>query len=277
MFRSVLERDTATRPASIFDPISARLAERVGFEIGVLGSSIASNVVLGAPEISVITLPELAEQVRRISRASAMSFFVDADHGYGNALSVMRTIEDLEAAGAAGACIEDNNLPRPFGKAPEPLISLAEFESKLKAAVAARQDPGFVIIGRTDAREARGMEEVLRRVEACNRAGVDAIFLAGALRYTADDLHAVAGATRLPLVGSTMTTDPKLVAECRIRIGPWSHLPIRAATKALHAAYEHLHAGRPDAELRETATSRELDNFATADEEYKSLTETYLT
>src|SRR5262245_20123145 len=126
-FRSVLERPQITYPASVFDAVSARLAEDAGFEIGILAGSVASSAVLGAPDICLITLTEMAEQARRICRASGLPFWIDADHGYGNALSVRRTIEELEAAGVAAASIEDTELPPPFGAPSGRLISAGEF------------------------------------------------------------------------------------------------------------------------------------------------------
>src|SRR5512141_2213662 len=98
-FRAVLSGEKCVHPGSVFDPISARIAEDLGFEIGMFAGSIASFTVLGAPDLVVLTLTEFAEQIRRITRAGTLPLLVDADHGYGNALSVMRTVEELEAAG----------------------------------------------------------------------------------------------------------------------------------------------------------------------------------
>ena len=89
-------------PGSVFDPISARIAEELGFEVGMFAGSIASFTVLGAPDLIVLTLTEFAEQAYRINRAGKLPLLVDADHGYGNALNVMRTVQELETAGVAG-------------------------------------------------------------------------------------------------------------------------------------------------------------------------------
>ncbi len=106
---------TCIRPGSVYDATSIRIAEDLGFELGMFGGSVASLAVLGDPDIALITLTELAEQMRRMSRASALPVLVDADHGYGNALNVRRTVQELEAAGAAGLTIEDTLLPQAFG------------------------------------------------------------------------------------------------------------------------------------------------------------------
>src|ERR1700757_4165921 len=99
--RAILSGARCIRPGSVYDAISIRIAEDIGFEIGMFGGSVASLAVLGDPDIALITLPELAEQMRRMSRASALPVLVDADHGYGNALNVRRTVQELEVAGAA--------------------------------------------------------------------------------------------------------------------------------------------------------------------------------
>ena len=99
--RAVLAGSKCLSPASVFDPLSARVAEAVGYEIGMLAGSVASNTTLAAPDLIVLTLTEFADQIRRIMRVSRLSLIVDADHGYGNALNVMRTIEELEHAGVS--------------------------------------------------------------------------------------------------------------------------------------------------------------------------------
>ena len=113
--RAVLSGNPCVHPGSVFDPISARIAEDLGFEVGMFAGSIASFTVLGAPDIIVLTLSEFADQAHRICRAGNLPLLCDADHGYGNALNVMRTVEELETAGVAALSIEDTALPQPFG------------------------------------------------------------------------------------------------------------------------------------------------------------------
>ena len=157
-FRAHLGADRCLVPASIFDAFSARIAEDLGYEIGMVGGSTASLAILGAPDLIVLTLTEFAEQARRIARASNLPFMVDADHGYGNALNVMRTVEELETAGVAALTIEDTALPQAYGQGSETrLLSLDEGAGKMKAAVAARRDPSLIIVGRTSAAGVTGM------------------------------------------------------------------------------------------------------------------------
>src|SRR2546421_9900348 len=99
--RSILSGSVCVRPGSVYDAMSIRIATDLGFELGMFGGSVASLAVLGDPDVTLITLTELAEQMRRMSRAAALPVLVDADHGYGNALNVRRTVEELETAGAA--------------------------------------------------------------------------------------------------------------------------------------------------------------------------------
>src|SRR3954470_20954346 len=145
-FRATLDRGRCIHPASVYDPISARIAEDLGFEAGMLAGSVASLAVLGAPDIVLLTLTEFAAQAYRINRAGSLPLLVDADHGYGNALSVKRTVEELETAGVSGLTIEDTLLPIAFGGDDKQLIPIAEGVGKMKAAVAGRQDPRLVII-----------------------------------------------------------------------------------------------------------------------------------
>src|SRR5262249_3913115 len=138
--RAILSADSCVSPASVYDAMSARVAESVGYELGMLGGSVASVSAISAPDLTVATLTEVAGVVRSICRASNLALFIDADHGFGNALSVRRTIEELEHAGAAGMSIEDTLLPVPYGAKEDAVISLSEMVGKLKAALSARQD-----------------------------------------------------------------------------------------------------------------------------------------
>ena len=177
--RSILTGSTCIRPGSVYDAISIRIAEDLGFELGMFGGSVASLAVLGDPDIALITLTELAEQMRRMSRAAALPVLVDADHGYGNALNVRRTVQELEAAGAAGLTIEDTLLPQAFGEAKTQLISLEEGVGKMKAALDGRGDPSLVIIGRTGAVSITSTRRCDPRAKAYEATGVDALFFTG--------------------------------------------------------------------------------------------------
>src|SRR3954464_3706893 len=150
-FRALLAAPRCVYPGSVYDAVSARIAEDLGYEAGMFAGSVASLAVLGAPDLIVLTLSESAERARRICRAGELPLIVDADHGYGNALNVRRTVEELESAGVAALTIEDTVLPRPFGVGTVTLTSIEEGIGKMRAALSGRQDPALVIAGRTGA------------------------------------------------------------------------------------------------------------------------------
>src|SRR5258708_5040283 len=177
--RSILNGSGCIRPGSVYDATSIRIAEDLGFEVGMFGGSVASLAVLGDPDIALITLTELCEQMRRMSRAAHLPVLVDADHGYGNALNVRRTVQELEAAGAGGLAIAGTLLPQAFGQAKTQLISLDEGVSKIEAALDGRGDPSLVIVGRTGAASVSGVEDAIARARAYETAGGDTLFFTG--------------------------------------------------------------------------------------------------
>src|ERR1700753_1283413 len=159
--RAILSGPSCIYPGSVYDATSIRIAEDLGFDVGMFGGSVASLTVLGDPDITLITLTELAEQMRRMSRAAALPVLVDADHGYGNALNVRRTVQELEAAGAAGLTIEDTLLPQAFGEKKTQLISLEEGVGKMKAALDGRGDRSLGIMGRTGAASISSLDDAI--------------------------------------------------------------------------------------------------------------------
>src|SRR5215468_11563180 len=196
--RSILSGARCIRPGSVYDAISMRIAEDLGFEVGMFGGSVASLAVLGDPDVALITLTELAEQMRRMSRAAGLPVLVDADHGYGNALNVRRTVQELETAGAAGLTIEDTLLPQAFGVAEPQLISLQEGVGKMKAALDGRSDGSLVIMGRTGATSITSLDDSIARAKAYEATGVDALFFTGI--KSRGELEVISAATGLPIV-----------------------------------------------------------------------------
>jgi carboxyvinyl-carboxyphosphonate phosphorylmutase len=242
--RAILAGDACLHPASLHDPISARIASDLGFELGMFAGSVASLAVLGAPDLILLTLTEFADQARRIVRAGAPPLLCDADHGYGNALNVMRTVEELEAAGIAGLSIEDTELPRVFGDGATRLIPLAEGLGKVRAALAARQDPGLVILARTGAPGVTGMDDALDRARAYDASGADALFFTGITERA--QLEALAAATRLPIMLGGLPEalqDRDWLARHRVRVALQGHQPFAAAAAAVHATLQQLRDG----------------------------------
>src|SRR6201998_2505246 len=242
--RSILAGPSCNRPGSVYDAISIRIAEDLGFEIGMFGGSVASLAVLGDPDMTLITLTELAEQMRRMSRAASLPVLVDADHGYGNALNVRRTVQELEAAGAAGLTIEDTLLPQAFGEAKTQLISLDEGVGKMKAALDGHGDPSLVIMGRTGAASITSLADAIERARAYEATGVDALFFTG--MKGGAELEPIPAATRLPIVlggAPEELNDPGLLASLRVRIALQGHAPIAAAMQAIYATLKALRDG----------------------------------
>ena len=160
-FRSVLARPTCTLAANIFDPLSARIAQLLGYEVCVLSGSVGKAANLAVPNLVLSNISDVVDHCRRITRSADVSFMVDAEDGFGNAVNVMRTVKELEAVGVSGIEIEDNAVPRQFNVSNPGLVSQAEQVGKLKAAVAARTDPSTVIIARTSAVAECPLEEAL--------------------------------------------------------------------------------------------------------------------
>ena len=274
--RAILSGPRCIRPGSVYDAISIRIAEDLGFEVGMFGGSVASLAVLGDPDIALITLTELAEQMRRMSRAAALPVLVDADHGYGNALNVCRTVQELEAAGAAGLTIEDTLLPQAFGEPKTQLISLEEGVGKMKAALDGRGDPSLVVMARTGAAQVTSLDDAIARAKAYEATGVDALFVTGI--KSRGELEAIAAVTRLPIVlggAPEDMADLDYLAGRRVRIALQGHAPFAAATQAVYETLKALREGTSPEQLKGLA-SAELTARVTRDGTTKSRAAAFL-
>lgn len=276
-FRALLAGDRCVHPGSVFDPISARIAENIGFEVGMFAGSVASMTVLGAPDLIVLTLTEFAGQAYRICRAGNLALMVDADHGYGNALNVKRTVEELETAGVCALTIEDTELPQPYGAGGETrLISLDEGAGKMRAALAGRSDPNLVIAGRTSALAVTGIDDAIARARAYEEEGVDAVFFTGV--KTRDQLDALADALNVPIfLGGTTpeVMDLDYLSAAGVRICLQGHQPFMAAILAAYDTLKALRDGTPPAELQNIAPA-DLMKRLTNDEDYRSWMKDFL-
>jgi carboxyvinyl-carboxyphosphonate phosphorylmutase len=254
--RALLAGPRCVFPASLHDPLSARLAQDLGFEMGMLAGSVASLAILGAPDLILLTLSEFAGLALRINRATALPLLVDADHGYGNALNVRRTVEELEIAGVAALTIEDTLLPTPFGGVGETrLVSIEEGRGKMAAALAGRGDPALVVAARTGAMAVAGVDDTIARGRAYAALGVDALFLTGVRRRA--ELDAIAAAVPLPLMLGTLSPeleDADYLSARGVRIALQGHLPFMAALQAAESTLQALRAGTKPAAIANTAT-----------------------
>jgi len=234
-FRALLASSSCFHTASVFDPLSARIAADLGFEVGILGGSVASLQVLAAPDLALITLSEFAEQATRIGRVARLPVIADADHGYGNALNAMRTVIELERAGVAALTLEDTLLPAQFGRKSYDLISVEEGVGKLQAARQARNDNALAIIARTHA-GVQSLPEVIQRTRAYQEAGADGICLVGVEDFS--HLEAIAEDLRIPLMlvtyGNPQLRDDARLAGLGVRIVVNGHGAYFAAIKATY-------------------------------------------
>lgn len=274
ILRALLAQNRCIHPASIFDPISARIAEDLGFEVGMFAGSVASMTVLGAPDLIVLTLTELADQAHRICRSVEFPLLVDADHGYGNALNVKRTVEELEAAGVAALSIEDTLLPASYGGTGDAeLITVEEGVGKMQAALSGRRDPNLVIAGRTSAARINGVEDAVIRIKAYEAAGVDAIFLVGV--RTRAELEALCDAVSLPVIlggaGAELMDRPYL-SEKGVRICLQGHQPFAASVRAIYDTYKSLREGTDLPAVASAETMRRV----TREQDYRSWVREFL-
>jgi len=274
--RAILSASSCIYPGSVYDATSIRIAEDLGFQLGMFGGSVASLAVLGDPDITLITLTELAEQMRRMSRAASLPVLVDADHGYGNALNVRRTVQELEAAGAAGLTIEDTLLPQAFGETKAQLIPLQEGVGKMKAALDGRGDSSLVIVGRTGAASITSLDDAIKRAQAYEAVGVDALFFTGI--KSRGELEAIAAATKLPIVLGGAPEDMSALdylSTQRVRIALQGHAPFAAATQAVYETLKALRDGTSPKSLKGLASS-ELTSRVTREADMKKRSDEFL-
>ncbi len=276
-FRAILNGNACLYPGSVADPMTARITQEVGFELGIFAGSVASMNVLAAPDLIVLTMSEFADQARRIGRACDLPLMVDADHGYGNALNVRRTVEELEMAGVAGMSIEDTVLPNPFGSGgTASLISLEEGIGKMRAALDARIDPDLAIAGRTSAPGIAGVDEAIRRVKAYEEVGVDALFLVGVKGR--EDLEAIAKEVRKPIIlgsASRDMMDREWLASLGVRICLQGHKVHALAVEAFLRAQGALANGMHPDDLEGVASGDTMKRLM-RDADYDAWTKDFL-
>lgn len=299
--RKWLEGDECIYAPNVYDPISALVAQDVGFELGILTAHGAEWMINGGNELCRVTITELAEQARRIYRATDLSVMVTGPFGFGNALNEMRYVEDLESAGASMLCIGDLVLPFSFGSTTgvrpldlndverrrqplnegvderardhdidlQPHVSVEEYAGKIKAALAARQDPSLVIAARTNALMVGDIPEAVRRIKAYEAAGAETVWFSSP---TIEGIEAIHAATDMPLmVGGSVFKEwrGRPDSEIRsflkahgVRIASVGAANMRAVVRTYYDTYTSMREGRP----------YELPNAGMDKEEFDRLT-----
>ncbi|PTT99649.1 oxaloacetate decarboxylase [Pseudomonas sp. HMWF031] len=271
-FRDLLHGAACKFAASVFDPISVRMASDLGFEVAIQGGSVASLQVLGAPDISLLTLDEYAEQVSRVGRASQIPIIGDADHGFGNALNVMRTVTELQKAGVAALTLEDTHLPARYDEQSQVLINMEEAASKIYAARFARSDDALSIIARTNV-AVTTLEDSIARTTAYQKAGADAICLVGVKDFP--HLEALTAHLTVPIMlinyGNPALSDVEKLSAANVRIVVNGHAPYLSAIKATYEALRE-QSGTDGSDL----LLPELLSKYTLSDKYREWAETYL-
>ena len=255
--RAILSGPKCIAPATVFDALSARAAESVGYEVAVLSGSVSGNTLLGAPDLMLQTLTEFAAQVRAITRVSDLSLVLDADNGYGNALNAMRTVEELEHAGTSALMVEDVVMPQRFGATSVEIVSTEEHVGKLRAALSARRDPALIVIARTAALRCEDAQRVAARARAYEATGVDALFLSGL--KSVEDFDVIRAAVKLPIVLGSAQVNREDMQARGVRLMLQGHQPVAAVVKTLRDVYQHLYSGGTPSDLKsKLATPDEL-------------------
>ncbi len=273
--RTHISGDRCIKPLSVFDPVTARMAEDHGADAMMLAGSVASMVHLGDPDLMTLALPELGCLSGRIARAANIPLIVDADHGFGNALNVRRTVMELEREGVSALTIEDTELPTAFGNDITPrLIPKDEAVGKMHAALAARSDPGMIIIGRTGATGLGDIADTIDRLQAYEAAGVDMVFIRAV--KTAGELNEISDAMHVPIMLSPSNPDLRdldLLSKTKVRIVLAGHRPIMAAYRA---ASDAMASDMSDADAPDSLPKEKLRAYTKKDQ-FDAMAQSYLT
>ena len=205
-FRELLAEPGCLSVPAVYDALSAKIAERVGFQAVGLGGFLVAASRLAGPDVGQLTLTEMVDHLRGVAGAVSVPVLADADTGYGNPLNVRRTVQAYEAAGAQAIVLEDQVWPKKCGHFPGPrqVVPTAEHQKKLEAALEARRNPHTMIIARTDARGPLGFDEAIRRAKAYVRTGAEGIFLE-ALETPEEFRAAPRALSGVPLVANMFT------------------------------------------------------------------------
>lgn len=241
----------------VFDALSAKIAEHVGFEAMFQTGYGSSAALLGMPDFGLLNSGETVDNAMRIIRAVRAPVLVDADTGYGNPLNVWRLVRDLESLGAAGIFLEDQVWPKRCGHmVGKDVIPKNEYIPKLRAALEARRSKDFLIVARTDARAPIGLEEAIERGKAYRKTGADVIFVEAP--RSVEELKKVANEIDAPLVANMIEdgVTPSLSADELLKIGyRMAVFPLSAIYSATFAMREVL------TELKKTGTTKEARNI----------------
>ncbi|EDX71723.1 hypothetical protein MC7420_2389 [Coleofasciculus chthonoplastes PCC 7420] len=245
-FRQLLQQPETLILPGVYDCISAKLAERIGFEAIFTSGFGISGSTLGKPDYGFLTATEMLNSAGKIAESVTIPLIADIDTGYGNPLNVIRTVTDIVRLGIAGIILEDQELPKKCGHfAGKRVIPAADHIQKIRAAVHARGKSELVIIARTDARAPLGLDEAINRGRAYYEAGADIIFIEAP--QSLEDLQAIASALpNVPLFanmiegGKTPVLSGQQLQALGFKIVVYPLSGLFAATKAMMDCLSHL-------------------------------------
>jgi 2,3-dimethylmalate lyase len=247
----------------VYDALSAKIAARAGFEVVFITGFSVSASQLGEPDFGLLTQTEVVSTAQRICSVVDAPVIVDADTGYGNAVNVIRTVQDLLRAGAAGMFLEDQVWPKRCGHMRgKRVIALDEQVKKLRAAMEAKKDNDFYIVARTDARQALGLSEAIKRGIAFKETGADAVFIEAP--ENKQEMKEISRNVPGPLVanmlerGVTPLMDPQELLDLGYELIVWPLAPVYTVARALTEVYSTLR--------RDGSTSAVLDKLMPFDE-----------
>jgi 2-methylisocitrate lyase-like PEP mutase family enzyme len=260
--RDLVSEGTVSMPG-VYDALTARIAAQVGFDVAFVSGYSVSATRLGEPDFGFVTQTEMVDAARTVCKVSDAPVIVDADTGYGNPLNVIRTVRELQDAGAAGVFLEDQVWPKKCGHmAGKQVVATDEHAAKLRAACEARGERDLFVVARTDARQPLGLEAAIERCLAYKDAGADALFVEAPL--SVEELERIASALPGPLVANMIErgVTPHLTRSELEQLGfALVVCPLAALFAAAHAVREVL------GELRDSETTAgALDSMLAFDE-----------
>jgi methylisocitrate lyase len=243
--RDVLKDKGVLVMPGVYDCLSAKIASRAGFEVIFITGYSVSATFLGEPDFGLLTQSELLAASQRVCSVTDLPVIVDCDTGYGNAINTIRTVKELIRGGAAGMFLEDQIWPKRCGHMKgKQVIPLEEYLKKLRAAIDARGSDDLYIVARTDARQALGLEEAIRRGQAFKAAGADAVFIEAP--QTKDEMREIGRNVPGPLVanmierGVTPLMEPNELRDLGFQLIVWPLGPLYASARALKEVYTTL-------------------------------------
>ena len=249
----------------------------LGYELCVLSGSVGKVANLGVPDGVLSNMSDVVDHCRRITRIADVTLMVDAEDGFGNAVNVVRTVREMEAAGVAAIEIEDNFVPRRFNVADPGLVSTAEQVGKLEAAVAARTDPTTVIVARSAALGLCPLDEALERIAAYSQTGAEAVMLTGV--SSREQIQAAHQATPLPLCVLNPPADARsdqAFLDANMRILMLGNPTYAVAVQAIYDSLSHLKDGSAMEDLADRQASPQLLRQVNRTDEFIALQERYL-